>query len=86
VAERVAFRDHERLGEADARRLLDLAGRHRATLVTTEKDMARLRGSSGLLAELAAASRALPVRLFLAGADAERLSTLIDAALKERRG
>jgi tetraacyldisaccharide 4'-kinase len=86
VVERVAFRDHQRLGAADARRLLDLAGRHRATLVTTEKDMARLRGGSGLLAELAAASRALAVRLSLAGPDRERLATLIDAALKSRQG
>ena len=86
VAERVPFRDHQRLGERDARRLLELARRHSATLVTTEKDMARLAGSSGPLAELAAASRTFPVKLFLAEPDAERLSTLIDAALKAQRG
>jgi len=86
VAERVPFRDHQRLGERDARHLLELARRHSATLVTTEKDMARLAGSSGPLAELAAASRMLPVKLSLAEADAERLSTLIDAALKSRQG
>jgi tetraacyldisaccharide 4'-kinase len=86
VAERVPFRDHQRLAEADARRLLDLAARHRARLVTTEKDMARLTGSGGLLAELAAASQALPVKLSLAAPDQERLATLIDAALKARQG
>jgi tetraacyldisaccharide 4'-kinase len=78
------FRDHQRLGEDDARRLLDLAARHGATLVTTEKDQARLAGSSGRLAELAAASRVFPVKLSLTGPDAERLSTLIVAALRSR--
>ena len=53
VLETVAFRDHQWLSEADAGRLLQLAHRHSATLVTTEKDMARLTGSSGVLAELA---------------------------------
>lgn len=84
VAERVPFRDHQRLGEDDARRLLDLAARHGAALVTTEKDQARIAGSSGHLAELAAASRAFPVKLSLAGPDAERFSTLIVAALRSR--
>ncbi len=82
VAERIAFRDHQQLGEADARRLLESARGRGATLVTTEKDMARLAGSSGALAELAAASRALSVKLSLAESASERLSTLIDAALK----
>jgi len=86
VAERVPFRDHQRLGERDARRLLALARRHSATLVTTEKDMARLAGSSAPLGELAAASRPFPVKLSLTEPDAERLSTLIDAALKSRQG
>jgi len=86
VAERVAFRDHQQLDEDDARRLLELATGHGATLVTTEKDMARLSGSTGLLAELAAQSRAFPVKLVIAEADAERLSTLIDAALKSPQG
>ena len=86
VAEKVAFRDHHRLGESDARRLLELARRHEATLVTTEKDMARLVGGTGLLADLAARSRMFPVKLSLAEPDAERLSTLIDTALKAQRG
>jgi tetraacyldisaccharide 4'-kinase len=86
VAERVAFRDHQRLREDDARQLMGLAARHGASLVTTEKDMARLSGCVGQLAELAAASRTLPVKLSLAAADAERLSILIDAALKAGQG
>ena len=85
VAEKVPFRDHQQLGEADARNLLEIARRQGATLVTTEKDMVRLAGSSGLLAELAAESRMLPVKLSLAEPDGERLSTLINAAVKGGR-
>jgi tetraacyldisaccharide 4'-kinase len=84
VVEAVAFRDHQRLAEDDARRLLNLARRHSATLVTTEKDMARLAGAHGICAELARAARALPVRLALADADAERLMSLVATALQTR--
>jgi tetraacyldisaccharide 4'-kinase len=86
VAERVPFRDHQRLSESQARHLLDLAHRHGATLVTTEKDMARLAHDTGSVAELAAASRVLAVQLTLGEADAERLSTLVNAALKSKAG
>jgi tetraacyldisaccharide 4'-kinase len=86
VAERVAFRDHQRLREDDARQLMELAARQGASLVTTAKDMARLSGSAGSLAELAAQSRTFPVKLVIAEADEERLSTLIDAALRSRAG
>ena len=86
VAEAVPFRDHQRLGEDDARRLLDLARRHSATLVTTQKDMARLTGAHGLCGELRGAARVLPVRLALADADAERLMSLVATALQSRRG
>jgi tetraacyldisaccharide 4'-kinase len=83
LADSVTFRDHQLLGEADAARLLAIAGRHGANLVSTEKDLARLKGTGGALADLAAATRALPVRLDFAQADAERLTALIDSALKE---
>ena len=66
--------------------LLDLARRHSATLVTTQKDMARLAGAHGPCAELKAATRALPVRLTLADADAERLMSLVATALQTPRG
>ncbi len=85
VAETQAFRDHQWLGEDDARRLLELARRHGATLVTTAKDMARLTGASGLPARLAAASRVFHVKQFLAEPDAERLMSLVDTALQARR-
>ena len=44
VVEAVAFRDHQSVQEADAERLLAQAEWHDATLVTTEKDHARMRG------------------------------------------
>jgi tetraacyldisaccharide 4'-kinase len=86
LVETVAFRDHQRLGEDDARRLLDLARRHAALLVTTEKDMVRLAGAGGLCRDLTRASRALPVRLALEEADAERLLSLSLAVLQAPRG
>jgi tetraacyldisaccharide 4'-kinase len=85
VAETRAFRDHQWLGEDDAKDLLELAERHSAALVTTEKDMARLAGSTSLAAGLAAACRVLRIRLSLAETDAERLASLIDSALAARR-
>lgn len=85
VAERVAFRDHQRLAARDARHVLELARRHSAPLVTTEKDMARLSGADGALAELAQASRAIPVRLEFSAIDEERLTSLLATAIKERR-
>ena len=86
VVQSVPFGDHQRLGDADAARLLELALLQSATLVTTAKDMARLAGSEGALAELAAASRVLDVNLQLAEADAERLFSFVGAALKSAVG
>jgi tetraacyldisaccharide 4'-kinase len=77
-----SFRDHQPLGEADAGRLLDLARAHRALLVSTEKDMARLGAGTGRLAELVAATRPLPIQLTFAPADADRLATLVASALQ----
>ena len=85
LADEVAFRDHQWLGEGDARRLLELAERHGAMLVTTAKDMARLSGAGGPAARLAAASRVLEVKLSLSEPDAERLISLVDTALTTRQ-
>jgi tetraacyldisaccharide 4'-kinase len=82
VMETIAFGDHQRLTEADAQRLLALARQHGAILVSTAKDMARLEGATGALAELAASTRVVPIRLQFAEADAERLGTLITGALR----
>jgi tetraacyldisaccharide 4'-kinase len=59
---RAAFPDHYRYGQADAQALLGRAQREKLLLVTTEKDMARMRGDEGLTA-LVAAACALPVTL-----------------------
>jgi tetraacyldisaccharide 4'-kinase len=78
------FRDHQVLTEADAQRLLMLARTQQAQLVSTEKDLARLTGAAGACAELAAASRALPIRPGFGAADAERLAALVASALTKR--
>jgi tetraacyldisaccharide 4'-kinase len=84
LAEAVAFRDHQHLAEGDAANLLELAKRHAAALVTTEKDLARLTGASAgsACARLAEASRALAIKLEMATPEAERLMSLVDAALR----
>ena len=77
VVDTIAFGDHQRLNEADAQRLLALARRHGAILVSTAKDLARLKGATGVLAQLAASTRVLPIRLQFPVPAAERLDTLI---------
>lgn len=57
-----SFADHHRYSRADAQALCDEAARAGLTLVTTEKDLARMQGD-GEAAQLAARSRALPVTL-----------------------
>jgi tetraacyldisaccharide 4'-kinase len=57
-----SFADHHRYSRADAQALCDEAARTGLTLVTTEKDLARMQGDADL-AQLAARSRALPVTL-----------------------
>ncbi len=82
LVETVSFRDHQRLTHADAARLLETALLQSATLVTTAKDMARLAGAEGALAELAATSRVLDVKLQLTETDAERLFSFLSTSLK----
>ncbi|MBI3433683.1 MAG: tetraacyldisaccharide 4'-kinase, partial [Proteobacteria bacterium] len=60
--ERVAFADHHRYRAADAARLLARADRAGLTLLTTEKDHARMHGEPGL-AELCRRTKVLPVAL-----------------------
>jgi len=57
-----SFADHHHYTPADARDLCRQADAEGLTLVTTEKDVARLQGEEAM-AELAARARALPVRL-----------------------
>jgi tetraacyldisaccharide 4'-kinase len=85
ITEALTFADHHVYRAADAERLLDLAHRLDAMLVTTEKDLARLAGANGAPGQLAAASRALPVRLGFAERDLTRLEALIDMGLGKSR-
>lgn len=75
----VPFADHHPFTQGDARRLLDQARKSHAQLLTTEKDFARLAGTTGDLALLAQASRAVAVELVFD--DAETLLTLIEARI-----
>lgn len=56
------FADHHTYTDDDAAMLIEAANARGLMLVTTEKDMVRLKGSAGLEA-LAASSIALPIRL-----------------------
>jgi tetraacyldisaccharide 4'-kinase len=77
----VAFPDHHRYSASDAAALLDQAARENLTLVTTEKDLARLKGAPAL-DTLAGACRALPVRLRFEDEDA--LRRLLAEAVQRR--
>ena len=62
VAVTRAFPDHHRYTRAQARALCEEADREGLVLLTTEKDLARLRGDNEVV-ELAAQAHALPVTL-----------------------
>jgi len=81
VAARVSFPDHHRYTLVEARMLCEQADRESLTLLTTEKDLARMQGDPDLAA-LAARARALPVTLTLADAGGfmRLLGTTIAAA------
>jgi tetraacyldisaccharide 4'-kinase len=78
VRARQAFADHHRFSGAEAADLIVRARRDGLALVTTEKDLARLKGEAGLRA-LAEQARALPVRLVANEADAFRRFVLAAA-------
>lgn len=84
VARRV-FKDHHAFTETDADELLDLAGKHGARLVTTEKDHVRLLGYGGARERLARESVQVPIRLAFEHRDAMRLAGLVGSAVAEAR-
>jgi tetraacyldisaccharide 4'-kinase len=77
VAARRGFPDHHRFAPDEIGRLMAEADAQRLTLVTTEKDLARLAGDPAAR-ELAARAVALPVTLKIDGVDFA--SMVIDAA------
>ncbi len=76
-----AFPDHHLYTEADARALLAEAKALQAGLITTTKDLARLKGTSGALAELRASARALPIAIEFCGDDEAALLKAIFARI-----
>jgi tetraacyldisaccharide 4'-kinase len=82
VVARVPFPDHHTFGGQNAARLLALARERSAELVTTEKDLVRLHGAQGRLAELRLHSRALGIRIDLTEGDQVRLMSLIEGATR----
>jgi len=62
-----AFADHHPYTEADATSLLAEARALQAGLVTTGKDLVRLKGASGALAELRGSALALPITIEFSG-------------------
>ena len=82
VTQRRAFDDHHRFTAAEAASLMEHAKRENLTLVTTEKDRARMAGDPALAA-LAAKVQTLPVTLVV-DKEAE-LQALLMAAMRQRR-
>ncbi|MCB1494553.1 MAG: tetraacyldisaccharide 4'-kinase [Bauldia sp.] len=63
VEETIAFPDHHQFTDADAARLLARSEKDGLRLVTTEKDLVRLKGATGAAAELRERAEAFPVVL-----------------------
>lgn len=79
--ERRAFGDHHAYTAKEARALLNDARRHKLTLLTTEKDMARMQ-TDPALAELTGATRTLSVTL--AVKEMEAFARLVLGAVRRR--
>jgi tetraacyldisaccharide 4'-kinase len=74
VVEQHAFADHHVFSDREARDLIATAERTGASLITTEKDLARLSAAPGIGAELREGSTALPIKMVIAG---DNLTTLL---------
>ncbi|RUO99886.1 tetraacyldisaccharide 4'-kinase [Hyphomicrobium sp.] len=77
-----AFADHHAFSEEEARALLDKANRLNATLVTTEKDLARLGGLSGSCRELQTRSETLAISTVVAPDGLEVLRSAIARSIE----
>ena len=83
VVMRAAFPDHHGYTPDEAEALLDVARRHKAELITTEKDWVRIdAGRDSRLAALKQASLTLPVSLVFA--EPSRLTALLSARISRR--
>ncbi len=84
VTARVSFADHQTMSASEAEKLLTLAAQTGATLVTTEKDFARLAGLDGARAALRARSKTLAIALTISATDREILAAGIAKAIGNR--
>ena len=82
LAGSIVFPDHHPLTRSEAKRLLSLARKEGARLVTTEKDWERLRGDVRLPKALIELTHPLAIKLELDERDLGRLMSLIEAATK----
>lgn len=80
IVERVAFRDHQVLSEAEASGLLARAQATGARLVTTEKDLARLAGATGARGALRDGCLVIPISVELSAGDIASLDALLARA------
>jgi tetraacyldisaccharide 4'-kinase len=81
IVERRAFADHHPFREAEAQDLIDAARRASADLITTEKDLVRLSGGVGAIAELRERSEVLAIETAIQGDDLATVDALIRRAL-----
>jgi len=85
VLDAIAFPDHHAFSEQDASRLLAAADRSGARLLTTRKDLARLRGLGGERGRLRERAHAVAIRLVLGEPDAGKLHDLLTCAVQSGR-
>ncbi len=83
IAGKRAFADHHPFSEAEARELLERADRLGATLVTTEKDLARLSGRSGFCANLKRRSETLAIETIIERNGLEVVRSALRRALSQ---
>lgn len=81
VARAMRFKDHYEFTAGDAEDLLRLSERLDAPLITTEKDIVRLRGHDDARANLADRAIALPIMIEFTAADLEKLLALLKTAV-----
>jgi tetraacyldisaccharide 4'-kinase len=81
VARTLSFPDHYSYGEADAVKLLEMADAEKLRLVTTEKDIVRLTGKTGMLAKLR--ERIEPFHVILEFDNPVAIGEMIDEAVRK---
>lgn len=85
LAAEMTYADHHTFTDREAEALLELRARHNAILVTTEKDLMRMKNlpsQSSNLKRLHDRARTIPVKMVFDTPNHLRLSSLLDKALK----